>query len=111
MSEKLTPEQIAAITKAVETHLQTTGQNQVSTQQLLPELLAVLNALPTFLTNLIAGPGGAAVTLLATIINTLISALTGVTGPLAGSNLAPQLVNIIQKQIPTQNQAAPPEQK
>lgn len=101
MAQNLTPEQIAEITKVVEAQLRATGQN-VSAQQLLPDLIAILNQLPTFITSLITGPGGAAVTLLTTLVNSLLGALTGITGTLAGSNIAPQLVNIIKEQLPQQ---------
>lgn len=103
MSEKLTPEQINAITQAVEAHVKATGQN-VNTQQLIPELTALLNQIPTFLTNLIGGTGGAAVNTLLSLLTGLTGILTSTTGSIAGSNLAPQLVNIIQKQLPQQQE-------
>jgi len=110
MSEKFTPEQIEAITKAVEAHLQNTGQNQVSTQQLIPTLLEILNALPTTITNLIVQPLGGISIVLINLLNALISILTGAVGLVAGSNLAPQLVNIIKQHVPTQQQNHPQQQ-
>jgi hypothetical protein len=104
MSEKFTPEQIQAITKAVESHLQNTGQTQVSAQQLLPTLLLILNQLPSTITNLIVTPLGGITTVLISLLNALINVLTGTVGLVAGTNLAPQLVNIIKQHVPTQAQ-------
>lgn len=107
MSEKLTSEQIAAITKLVE---QQVNQN-VSTQQLIPVDLGILNQIPGLITNLITGPAGAAVGLVNSLINNSLGALTGITNTLAGSNLAPQLVNIIKEQVPAAQQAQAQQQK
>ena len=111
MSEKFTPQQIEAITKAVEDHLQKTGQNEVSTQQLLPILLGILNQLPATITNLIVTPLGGITIVLTNLLNALLNVLTGTIGLVAGSNLAPQLVNIIKQHVPTQAQNNPQQQQ
>lgn len=115
MNEKLTPTQIEAVTKAVEEHLANMGpQNQVSTQQLLPTLLEILNALPTFITNLIVTPLGGITVVLTNLLNALVGILTGTVGLVAGSNLAPHLVNVIKQHVPTpqnqNNSLQPPQQ-
>lgn len=113
MSEKLTPQQIEAITKAVEQHLANIGENRVTSQQLIPTLLEILNQLPTVITNLIVTPLGGITNVLINLLNALIGILTGAVGLVAGSNLAPQLVNIIKQHVPTQNQnnpSQPPQQ-
>jgi len=97
MSEKLTPEQIETITRAVEAHLNTTGQN-VNSQALLTQL-------PSLLTGLVTGPAGGAIGLLTTLLSSLTGSLTGITSSILGSNLAPQLVNIIKEHVPMQQQA------
>lgn len=107
MSEKLTPAQIEAVTKAVEAHLQSTGTNQVSTQQVVPTVLAILNQLPTIITNFIVTPIGGVTTALTGLLNALIGALTGTVSVLAGSGIAPNLVNIIKQHVPTQGQNNP----
>lgn len=109
MSDKLSPEQIAAITQAVEEHLKATGQN-VNAQQ-IPNLFGVLNQLPNVVTSLITGSAGAGVNIITSLLNVLTGSLTNIAGTIAGSNLAPQLVNIIQKQIPTQTPTGQPEQQ
>lgn len=103
MSEKLTPEQIAAITQVIEQHL----KQNVTAQQEVPEgsLIDIVNQIPGLITNLITGPTGAAVGLVGTLINTSLDALVRLITIIGGSNLAPELVNIIKQQVPTAPQA------
>lgn len=103
MSEKLTSEQIEAITKAVEEHIKASNQN-VTTQQVLPVLLSLLNSLPTTIANFIVTPVGGVTTALTGLLNGLIGVLTGAAGLLASSGLAPNLVNVIKQQVPIQQQ-------
>ena len=105
---QLTPEQIELVKQALDQAVQQKIAQgklspKVTTEQLLPDILAFLNQLPPVIVNLATTP----VTILTTIINSLLEVLEnilGVTGLVNGGGLSPNLVNIIKKEIPVPNQ-------
>lgn len=100
---QLTPEQIELVKQAVEQAVQkqiAEGRlsTQVNAQQLQLDLLGVLNQLPTLVTSFATAP----VSILTSIVGNLVQILTGILGVtgITGGGLAPNLVNIIKKEIP-----------
>lgn len=103
---QLTPDQIELVKQAVEQAVQQQMaegnlSNQVNAQQLQLQLLGAFNQLPTLVTSLATTP----VNILTSIIGNLVQILTGILGVtgIVGGGLAPNLVNIIKKEIPIVN--------
>lgn len=101
----LSPEQIQLLQKALQQITENKSSTQTNPQQLSIDVVKILEQGPQLFSKLISAPITGAGGAITGLLNGLVGIVTGLLGSTSGltNGLAPNLVNIIKKEIPIPN--------